>query len=58
MITKWVCPFCGLSNVHVKAWVDLNTEVLKEISLSSDEEDYWCEDCSEHIRPELVKVKG
>jgi len=37
-----VCDDCGSSDVHVKAWVDANTNEFKGYT---DETDRWCDQC-------------
>jgi len=54
---KYKCPKCGSEEVQGKAWVYLN-DLCKDISSgvidSTDEEDYYCVECGEHIIPTIV----
>lgn len=51
---KFYCPICNGTNVQSKAWADLNGNEKKiEFYETNDEEDFWCEDCQEHIKPKL-----
>lgn len=51
---KFHCPICNGTNVQSKAWVDLNGSEKKiEFYETNDEDDFWCEDCQEHIKPRL-----
>ena len=56
MKITYKCPICGGTNVQGKAWVYLN-DLCKDIQAgvidSTDEEDYYCVDCGEHIIPEI-----
>jgi len=53
-ILKFYCPICNGTNVEGKAWVNLNGENPEiEFIESSDEEDFWCNDCQNHVKPIL-----
>ena len=45
-----VCSNCGGENIEAKAWVNLNTGEYELMLI--DEEDYWCNDCEGHHKPE------
>mgnify|MGYP003404574012 CR=1 FL=1 len=48
----FICPKCKSNNVDVKCWVSMNNFMEDTIlSESTDEEDYWCNDCESHIIP-------
>jgi len=55
---KYVCSDCGGSNVHVKVWIDANTEeVVCDLSVD-DKEGGWCEDCNKHVYVVAEKYFG
>ena len=51
--TLWLCSNCGSDRVQQKAWVDLNENSIDWDSSSDliDDEDYYCQDCEEHLAP-------
>lgn len=55
---KLCCPDCKSLNVHVQAWVDVNTSEYK--GDLTDEPVYWCEKCQEtkyEIAERIIKKK-
>jgi uncharacterized protein YbaR (Trm112 family) len=38
------CPECKSTKVHVKAWVNANTNQY----VDDADPEHWCEDCKEH----------
>lgn len=52
------CKECGGTNIHVKVWVDANTNEYKNsVNDDGDEDDNWCEDCKVHTQFEFVVEK-
>ena len=52
MNTILICPLCKSENVHVKAWVDINTEEVYSVEEDpKDKINYWCNDCENHVIP-------
>ncbi len=50
----WHCPKCGGTNMDCKEWVRMNSMGMfgeHESTCSTDESDYWCHDCKEHLMP-------
>lgn len=41
----WCCAECGSTDIEEKYWVNPNTQEI--IGTSSDEGNYWCNDCNE-----------
>ncbi|MDA3779890.1 MAG: hypothetical protein PF487_06680 [Bacteroidales bacterium] len=59
---KYQCPKCKGTNIDIKVWLKLNLLENKSIERknietldSIDSNDYWCNDCEEHIKPEEIK---
>jgi len=48
----YCCPKCGSTDVHIKAWVGLNTS--KYIG-TAEEERIWCPHCEKHFEPVTVE---
>ena len=57
-ITTWVCPNCNSNRVQQKAWVNLNGNSVDWDSSSDlvDDEDYYCQDCEEHLVPITLDI--
>ena len=51
--TLWLCSNCGSDRVQQKAWVSLNDNSIDWDGASDlcDDEDYYCQDCGEHLVP-------
>ena len=58
----WHCPKCDGTNIDCKEWVLMNSStdlyvqgvvMLGECNsvCTTDESDYWCHDCKEHLMP-------
>ncbi len=43
--TLWVCDECGSSDLHTTAWVDLNTDKLRNDEPPTNQ--VWCQKCDE-----------
>jgi DNA-directed RNA polymerase subunit RPC12/RpoP len=54
MKTIYVCSECGSSNIEMKAWVNPNTNEIFD-TISTDQEDCWCNDCEEHYALDTKK---
>jgi Zn finger protein HypA/HybF involved in hydrogenase expression len=56
---KYQCPKCKGTNIDIKVWLKLNLLENKSIERKNietlDSNDYWCNDCEEHIKPEEIK---
>ncbi len=56
MKTIYYCPECGSENIDIRTWVNLNSdEILWDGPC--DDEDYWCNGCEQHLRPETKEIK-
>lgn len=54
---QWYCNLCGSTNVEGRAWVKLNETTHIEYDQTGRTEDFWCNNCQEHCRPELGPPK-
>lgn len=56
----WICDECGSQNVQGTAWVHLNSNTI--VQGDPPDDDYWCEDCDEHVGvtcgPRKPKTEG
>lgn len=50
----WVCSNCGSQDVEVKAWIDANSHVVRDI-MDHDDEDTYCNVCCDHHGIEILK---
>lgn len=48
----WRCCVCNSSEVDEKVWVNMNDPYVQELGELSDIEDYWCNNCSDHVEVE------
>lgn len=57
-ITKHVCPNCNSDRVQQKTWVNLNDNSVDWDSSSDlmDDEDFYCQDCEEHLVPTTLEI--
>jgi len=55
--TVLVCPNCKSDNVHVKMWVNPNTNEVIDSASDGEEDDEWCDDCREHYKLNTVTLK-
>lgn len=56
--TLWLCSNCGSDRVQQKTWVNLNDNSIDWDSSSDliDDEDFYCQDCGEHLQPITQEV--
>ncbi len=53
-----VCEKCGGTEIQILAWVDANTNEYKEDNgFIINDDNRWCEVCSEHVGFNLVEVE-
>ena len=50
----WICQKCGSEDILQRCWVNVNNNDSLEWIDTGGDEDFWCEQCQEHIRP-IVK---
>jgi uncharacterized protein YlaI len=51
--TTYICPNCKSNRIQQKTWVNLNDNSVDWDGASDlcDDEDYYCQDCEEHLVP-------